>query len=62
MLEHPVTDQTPPPLPFTGSVFILLLPSKDSVLELLKDDAYTHNNVWNWDAATISAVSPSAEQ
>ena len=59
MLEHPVTAETPPPLPFKGSVFILLLESEESVRKLLREDPYAHNNVWDWNAAIISPVSSS---
>lgn len=57
MLEHPVTSETPPPLPFKGSVFVLMLESRDRVMQLLMDDPYAHNNVWDWTAAVISPVS-----
>ena len=52
MFSHPPADGEDPP-PMVGSALLVYASSKEEVLELLKNDIYSKNDVWNLEKMQI---------
>lgn len=46
------------PLSFKGSIIVATGESKESVIEVLKQDVYSKNDVWDWEKVILFFFSP----
>ncbi|KAI5813462.1 hypothetical protein BZA77DRAFT_346363 [Pyronema omphalodes] len=53
LLNEPPKDGNPQNFDFSGSVVVATGETKEEVIEKLKQDPYTTENVWDWEKAQI---------